>query len=221
MIHNLQQKAHFYRYEFLLFALMMLLFNKVLFTNQKLYVELIWPSNILLLGMASFGVFKERGIIIQSLKNVLFVCTILTPFFAYWVFSTKLLSAIVLSIYIMYYGLIFVEVLQQITHKDEITLSVILGSICGYLLLILIAAFAFLILEVFIPGSFNNTTTGNIPALYNEITYFSIVTVATIGYGDIAPENDSSRLLAAFFGIAGQFYMVTLVGIIISKFTSK
>ena len=221
MVYNLQQKAHIYRFEFLLLALMMLLFNKIFFTDQQQYAELVWPANMLLLGLASFGVFKERGFVIQLLKNILFFCSILIPFVAYWVFSSKILSASALSIYIIYYALIFVEVLQQITHRDEITLSIILGSICGYLLLILIAAFAFLILEVFIPGSFNNTTISNMQVLYNEMTYFSMVTVATVGYGDITPANDSARLLAAFFGIAGQFYMVTLVGIIISKFTSK
>jgi voltage-gated potassium channel len=78
-----------------------------------------------------------------------------------------------------------------------------------------------LLLEFFQPASFNNTTLHNIPEFYNEIAYFSMITFGTIGYGDITPATASARLMSAFFGFASQFYMITLVGIIVSRFSSR
>jgi hypothetical protein len=51
--------------------------------------------------------------------------------------------------------------------------------------------------------------------------YFSFITLTSIGFGDIAPLTDMSRLTVAFFGMMGQFYMVAVIGIIISKFSSN
>jgi hypothetical protein len=53
------------------------------------------------------------------------------------------------------------------------------------------------------------------------MSYFSFVAMTTIGFGDIYPESDSARLLTAFFAVLGQFYMVGLVGILISRFTGS
>jgi len=54
-----------------------------------------------------------------------------------------------------------------------------------------------------------------------DLVYFSSITLTTIGYGDITPNAHVTKLLAAFFGIIGQFYFVVLVGILISKFNQR
>jgi hypothetical protein len=48
-----------------------------------------------------------------------------------------------------------------------------------------------------------------------------MTSIATVGYGDILPISPEARLITMFFTIAGQFYMVALVGIIISRFTRR
>lgn len=214
------QKIHLYRFEFLLLSLCLVLFNKIFFPDQDVYVRYVWPVNMILLGLASRVIFKEEHIrFLRWSKNTLFLGSVLIPLFAGFVFSSKIWSITGILVYISYYIIILTEVLRQITRRGEINLSVILGSLCGYLLLIIIATFSFLITEIFVPGSFSQTNPENIPVFYNQMSYFSMITIATVGYGDITPLTDSARLLASFFGIMGQFYMVTLVGILISKFT--
>jgi hypothetical protein len=122
---------------------------------------------------------------------------------------------------VLYYSIIFSEVLRQIFQRSEATVSVILGSVSGFLLMIVIAQFAFLQLEYATPGSFNGLEQGSIPSLYNQLSYFSMVTMATVGYGDIAPKTETARLITMFFTIAAQFYMVALVGIIVSRFSAR
>jgi len=111
--------------------------------------------------------------------------------------------------------------MHQITQKSEVSESMILGSLSGFLLLIVVATFSFLLLDFSIPGSFQSLVGDSIPQKYQQLSYFSIVTITTIGYGDIVPVSQQARLLAGFWGVISQFYMVAIVGIIISKYSSK
>ena len=49
-------------------------------------------------------------------------------------------------------------------------------------------------------------------------TYFSFVTLATIGYGDIVPRTDLARGLAVIEGIGGQLFLAVLVARLISHY---
>lgn len=209
------------RFEFLLGALLLVLFNKAFFLDETFYTVYIWPINMVILGLASFGIFKERELWVRWIKNILFLCSVLIPIFFKYLFANQHLVQLSFLIYIAWYTLIFVEVMRQIFQRSEATLSVVFGSICGFLLLIVITQFVFLQLEFNMPGSFNGLQSGNIPKIYNQLSYFSMVTLATVGYGDITPKSDAARLATMFFTIAGQFYMVALVGIIISRFTAN
>ncbi|GAI13158.1 unnamed protein product [marine sediment metagenome] len=50
---------------------------------------------------------------------------------------------------------------------------------------------------------------------YLDSVYFTVVTFATIGYGDIAPVTNAGKILtifASFFGIAMVFYLISVIG---------
>jgi voltage-gated potassium channel len=217
IVHHL----HRYRFEVLLITLLMVLFNKIFFVQEELYQHYVWPFNLVMLGVASLGIFKEHNRWLRAVKNVLLVAGLTIPFLVSVIFTSKTLTLLAIGVYMLYYSWIWVEVLRQITRKGEITVSLVFGSLSGYLLLMVVALFTFLLLAYLQPGAFGGLTGTSIPETYRQLSYFSMITIATVGYGDIVPVSDSARLLAAFFSICGQFYMVTLVGIIISKFSSK
>jgi hypothetical protein len=58
-------------------------------------------------------------------------------------------------------------------------------------------------------------------AVYMDLVYFCSITMTSIGFGDILPNNHVTKLITSLFGIIGQFYSVVLVGILISKFTAS
>jgi hypothetical protein len=176
---------------------------------------------MLLLGIVSVGIFHEGKIVIKWAKNILFIIILSVPFFASYVFNNQTLTPIALLSYMAFYGIIFFEVMRQIVKRNEVTESIVLGSLCGFLLIIFVTSFSFLLIDFIDPDSFKSLKGTSIPEKYHQIVYFSSITLSTIGYGDITPSSDNARLLAAFWGIIGQFYMVAVVGIIISKFTSK
>ena len=45
--------------------------------------------------------------------------------------------------------------------------------------------------------------------------YFSLVSITTVGYGDLAAATDLGRLLAASEALVGQVYLVTFVAMIV------
>lgn len=45
-----------------------------------------------------------------------------------------------------------------------------------------------------------------------ESFYFTVVTTTTVGYGDLHPTTDESRLVASFFVLIGVAVLVTAIG---------
>lgn len=218
---RIHQKISDYRFEFLLTALLFLIFDKILFPDNTIFLRYVWPVNMILIAAACFGIFKERSKRVNTLKNIFSFISILMPI-GFLFLSRKLWFIELLTIFfILYYAFIFIEVMRQITKAREIRINVIIGSFCGYMILSLVALFSYLFIELNFHGSFHGITQNNISQVYNELSYFSFITLTSIGFGDIYPITDMSRLVVAFFGMAGQFYMVAVVGIIISRFATK
>jgi hypothetical protein len=216
----MREKLNKFRFEFLLFALLMVIFNKIFFPFD-FYNKVVWPVNMVLLGVVSAGIFHENRGWLLVLKNVLFAGIIIIPFIASHVFGSPTLAIIGTLTYLGFYLIIFIEVMRQIVRRSEITSSVVFGSLSGFLLLIVIATFSFLLIHTVSGPCFNGIMGESVPDMYQQFTYFSIITTTTIGYGDITPATDNARLLSGFWGVVSQFYMVAVVGIIISKFTSR
>ncbi|HMS30732.1 MAG TPA: potassium channel family protein [Saprospiraceae bacterium] len=214
-------KLSTYRFEFLLAALTLLIFDKIFFPSNDFFIRYVWPINMIIIALASFGIFVERELWVKRLRIVFSNIAILMPFgFLYFSPNFWFVSFLV-AFYIVFYIFILVEVFRQITMAKEVRFNVVIGSFCGYLLLSMVALFSYLAIELNYPESFRNISKGNFPAIYNELSYFSFITLTSIGFGDIYPTTDMSRLTVAFFGMLGQFYMVAVIGIIISRFTSN
>jgi voltage-gated potassium channel len=92
----------------------------------------------------------------------------------------------------------------------------IFGAICGYLLLGIIWTLLFCALEAARPGSFNlpisrNASVAAAPLDRGVLSYYSFITLATVGYGDVTPTSPLARTLAWVEAVTGQFYLAILV----------
>ncbi|MCE7869641.1 two pore domain potassium channel family protein [bacterium CPR1] len=93
------------------------------------------------------------------------------------------------------------------------------GSVCAYMLLALIFALAYTFLELGQPGSFRlETHSTQVNVIFDEMLYFSLVTVTTLGYGDVVPLGREARSLATAEAIFGQFYIAVVVGRLLSLY---
>jgi hypothetical protein len=98
------------------------------------------------------------------------------------------------------------------------TFNTVCASLCVYLLLGLVWAMAYSVVDVLDPNAFAWTVAGTRPrSLFrvgsgnSAVLYFSFVTLTTLGYGDIVPTSPISRMLAGIEAITGQLYLAVLV----------
>lgn len=99
----------------------------------------------------------------------------------------------------------------------------IFASLSLYLMFGLIFALLFSLVDKFLPGSFK------FPALIDgsgdkplsQLVYFSFITLATLGYGDIVPLSGPARGLAILEAVIGQIYMVLVVARLVSLYVKS
>lgn len=93
----------------------------------------------------------------------------------------------------------------------------IFAALDVYLLAGLTFGVAFRLVEQFAPGSFGGPHAGE-PASF---IYFSFVTIATLGYGDIVPLSGPARALAILEAVGGQMYLAVLVARLVSLYATR
>jgi len=95
----------------------------------------------------------------------------------------------------------------------------IYAALDAYLLVGISFGVVYWLLETALPGSF---ATGPAGALTPQrAIYFSFVTQATLGYGDIAPLGEQVQGLAVAQGVGGQMYLVVLVARLVSLYSAQ
>jgi hypothetical protein len=109
---------------------------------------------------------------------------------------------------------------KQVLFGTEMNVNRLAGAICVFLLLGIIWSFAYLLLELAIPGSFSGFDASQDPNSDSNWLYFSFVTLTTLGYGDITPESATARTLAFMQAVVGQFYIAVLVAGLVSAYIS-
>jgi hypothetical protein len=95
------------------------------------------------------------------------------------------------------------------------------ASISLYLIIGLIFTLFYALIDKALPGSFfysvADNTLGEKPL--NQLMYFSYVTLATLGYGDIVPVSGPVRGLAIMEAMIGQLYLVLVVARLVSLYS--
>jgi voltage-gated potassium channel len=114
-----------------------------------------------------------------------------------------------------FFGLALYGILRAIFVR-QVTGDAIFGAVCGYLLLGIIWSLLYYAVETAAPGSFNlPASRGTADAAAHldrgSLSYYSFITLATVGYGDITPHTPLARTLAWLEAIVGQFYLAILV----------
>ena len=89
------------------------------------------------------------------------------------------------------------------------------GALSAYLLAGVVFGHFYWALQQNWPGSF--AVTGDFSRM--SAIYFSFITLATLGYGDIVPRSDVARGLAIVEGVGGQLFLAVMVARLVSLYT--
>jgi len=91
------------------------------------------------------------------------------------------------------------------------------AALSAYLLAGIFFGILYWVLEQIVPRTF--TASGDFSRM--SAIYFSFVTLATLGYGDIVPRTDVARGLAIVEGVGGQLFLAVLVARLVSLYSKE
>lgn len=116
----------------------------------------------------------------------------------------------------LFFFLVALAILYDLFRARKVSGDTLAGAVCVYLLIAYISAHGFLLIEFMVPGSFSFTQNAARLELWvaNEFYpffYFSMVTMTTVGYGDMSPVTTVARTFATLEAVAGQVYLTILV----------
>lgn len=113
---------------------------------------------------------------------------------------------------LVFFGFVFVRLMQYVFAPKAITFNDVFALSAGYLIIGVIAAPFFYLLDMEFQNAFN------IKPQFYDLLYFSYITLTGVGYGDIVPIHPVARSITLLLGIMGQLYLVILVGLILGRY---
>lgn len=132
--------------------------------------------------------------------------------------SFKKLEILSLIVSILFYIYAIILFCKDIYTSKEISEDVLLGSICVYLLIGISFALMYMLIQAIDAGAIINQASGNVISKSSDFYYFSFITLATVGFGDIIAHNDFAKSIVMLEGIVGIFYIAILVARLVSVF---
>jgi hypothetical protein len=114
--------------------------------------------------------------------------------------------------------------LRYVLTTRRVSLDMIFGAVVAYLLIGVGFAMFYTMLLTLDPQAFklaDPVKLGNDAALMPRMVYFSFVTIATLGYGDITPQTPFLQILAAFEAVIGQFYIAVVIAWLVSRYVME
>jgi len=98
--------------------------------------------------------------------------------------------------FLLFLSFVVFHLVRFILQSPRVNSEVLCAAISTYLLLGLLWGSAYTLVARLIPGSFSGVAAGSQPLHGFEALYFSLTTLTTAGYGDIAPVSGPARMLA-------------------------
>jgi hypothetical protein len=127
---------------------------------------------------------------------------------------------------IVFYSWAAVLIVASLFRRQAVSPDSVFGAICGYLLLGMAWGVLYSMLDTIRPGSFEvgSRLAEQVQADHSRIhlfTYYSFITLTTVGYGDVTPLSTPARTCAWLEALTGQFYLAVLVAGLVGALLAK
>ncbi|MEA5511536.1 potassium channel family protein [Crocosphaera sp. UHCC 0190] len=194
-------------------------------TVQFLCVNILFLFTMSLISFR--GVYKHNHVYShRSLKVLLLL--ILTAFLAdlflyfNWIPTFKtffLVYAGLIRVGIFAYG--WLTTVKILAHRSKVTNQTIILAITAYLFIGIIWSFIYFMIWQIDPQAFHiNEQREYELKPWNLAMYFSLITLTTVGYGDIFPVGKWVMVLANFEAMAGAIYLTVIVARLVSLYST-
>ncbi len=143
------------------------------------------------------------------------VCAVVSVFFPF-----SIVVGLKWGILATFFGLCAIGLFRYLGEAHTIGEGHLYTAVSIYLLLGLQWFALYSAIDVFHPGSIQHSTSATADR-HAELLYFSLVTLSTIGYGDVVPLQGEVRMLAALEGITGVLYIAITVALLVSAYRPR
>ncbi|MGZ4957858.1 MAG: ion channel [Methylomonas sp.] len=132
--------------------------------------------------------------------------------------SSHALDSIGLLLMLIFCSLSCFIAARNVFVWHRVDLNSLVGAFCVYLLLGMIWALLYRLLYINGWAAF----TGNIAEQdqFPDLLYFSFVTLASLGFGDIVPIGSLPKTLAYLEAVVGQFYLAVMVASLVGIYST-
>lgn len=158
----------------------------------------------------------------KSLLSYVIILIIIDAVFGF--FGLIILTQISFALNILLFVLVVIKFLVIIAKSKTVNIQVIMDSINGYLLLALLSTMMINLIMSVNPEAFSfneaGVLTGGVSRL-SEFQYYGLVTLSTLGYGEITPITPGARSIATLIAVCGQMYVAIIVALLVGKFSSQ
>lgn len=203
-----------YNYVLLLGGLLVMLLGGSLGTEHpqastRLVVDLS-IAVVLILGVWSLVNSRAAFVTGMALAAVAAILTIAT-------YATHLdwLHYIALFTVLIFFFLTCLIAVYDVLLGGRITINRLVGAACIYLLSGSLWGIVYFLLHIVSPESFDGILGSTRSEQLNEFTYYSFVTLTTLGYGDVTPMLPIARTLSYIEAVLGQLYLTVLVAALV------
>lgn len=213
-----------YRSQFLLVTLFVLILALPILPalgDWSRYATAFFFQLMLLAAVIAASQRRITGLIALGL----FVVTLLLGVTGLWVhtYGLQLADYIVMSLFL---SLVIVMILKSVFTQGYVNFGTICAALSVYLLLAVLWAVMYGMVDLIDPGAFafNTGIGGETQSMQfgqgRSVTplYFSLVTITTLGYGDITPLSPAASMLAVVEAVIGQFYLTVLVAWLVGTY---
>ena len=164
----------------------------------------------------------------EKKQNILIGFGIAT-IFSIWLdvfIANEFLGLIIFFSFFCFNGFVTVFMIRHIARSENVTSTILINSINGYLLIGILGAVLLAMIDKLREIIFNLDAgvinfAGSSAQGFHDYIYFSFVTMTTLGYGDVTPVSSTAKSTTIIIAIAGQLYLTILVAMLVGKFLSK
>jgi hypothetical protein len=109
-------------------------------------------------------------------------------------------------------------VIRSLRAHHQVTVQVLFGALCLYLLAGMFFAFVYAAIDQLSGDPFFADGLDATPA---RSIYFSFTTLTTVGYGDVTAATNVGHTLAVTEALLGQIYLVTVVSVVVANLVPR
>jgi hypothetical protein len=214
------------RLRFRRFSTVGLLISLVVLFICAPFVEEFKGGDLVVTGLFSLVLLAGVLAVADRKRIRVFAIVLVIPAIAgRWInhFRPDLVSpAVFLTAGLILIAFVVANLLRFVLRAPSVNTEVLCASIAAYLMLGLMWAMAYWLVDQMTPGGAFSFNTNAGPQSMKGFTgfYFSFITLSTVGYGDITPVSRTARWLAAMEAMTGLLYVAVLIARLVSLYSS-